>query len=222
MMRTMIGALMALCLTATAQAQTQNQTQTKSLHDNISAIGQGLADDTLPMRDRYVYDDAQTVGKQVALSLPVMPDQDVQLWLTDHIAQIMSVTPTLYPAHKAKVINLFTGNGWPQLEQQWQQAHIPDIVMQKNYALTTLVTDTPQIFAKGRQQPDGRVYRWIVDAPILLTYEQKDQEPQSFHLTLRIGLTRIPMREDGQLIAIDQWGVAPAVAPIATSPVATP
>ena len=187
---------------------------------NRAAMGTNLADDS-DMYQRFVYDDAQTVGRKVALSLPVMPDAEIQDWLTDRIAQIMSVTPTLYPMHKNKVSGFFTPDGWGQLTAQWNQAQIPQLVGEQEYVMNAVVINTPQIIAKGRQGTDANAtYRWIADMPVLLTYTNKANEVQSYNMSLRIGITRIPMRDDNQLIAIDQWGITPPKP--APEPVATP
>ena len=220
------GLIMLILISPACHAQTlipQN-----SVQQNRAAIGNTLADDS-DMYQRYVYDDAQTVGKQVALNLPVMPDADMQNWLIDRVAQIMSVTPTLYPTHKQKVFAYFTQAGWDQLMQQWSAAQIPQLIRDQNYTIDTLVTGTPLVAAKGLQQTSaGATYRWIVDVPVMLTYTQGqkdnlggDAKVQTYNMSLRIGVTRIPMRENAQLIAIDQWGVTPpkpVTEPAATTP----
>jgi hypothetical protein len=191
-----------------------------AIQAEMNAIGQGLEDDSKGVYDRLVYDDAQTVDKKVSLALPVLPNQDIQDWLSDHIAQILTVTPTRYPLHIKEMPRYFTTGGWQQLQTQWNEAGIPHLILENNYRMTALVVQASQIVAKGRLK---NVYRWIVDVPVLLTYvPPQGAEPQAFNLTLRIGLTRIPMQDDARLIAIDEWAIAPKPAPAVEAKPANP
>ena len=194
------------------------QPATKTLKQDLDQIGRGLADDRTDMYQRYVYDDAQTVDTHVSLALPVLPNQDVQEWVREIVPQIMTVSPTLYPTHIKTIPRYFTQAGWQQLQGQWNQAGIPQL-MQNDYHMNAVVTEVPQIIAKGRRD---NVYRWIVDVPVLLTYTDVGQKAQSYALNLRIGITRIPMLPDSRLIAIESWGIAPAKAKPAETPDQTP
>lgn len=173
---------------------------------SLDKIGERLIDDRTDMYDRYVYDDAQTVDTDVSLSLPVLPNPEIQEWLIETVAQIMSVTPTQYPMHMKKIQPFFVKNGWAQFLAQWQKAQIEELVLNRQYTMTALVMQMPTILAKGR---DKGVYRWIVDVPVLLSYASPDGENQSYTITLRVELTRIAMLSDARLIAIDGWGLAP-------------
>jgi hypothetical protein len=172
----------------------------------LEKIGDYLVDDRVDLYDRYVYFDDQTVDEKVSLSLPVISNQDVQDWLIDTVAEIMTVSPTQYPLHIRKIYDYFTKDGWNYFLGQWQGAQIEELVMRRNYTMTALVMKMPQILAKGR---DKGVYRWIVDVPVMLSYTQPTGQIQSYETILRLELTRIPMQKDTRLIAIDGWGLAP-------------
>lgn len=192
-----------ICLSAiTAWAQATPPAVPQAERD---AIARNLADDS-DMYSRYVFNDAQTVDKKVPIYLPVMPDQDIQDWLVNHVPQILSVNPTTYPYHMKGIAGFFVPNGWEQYQKQWQDANIQSIVSEQNYSTNAMVIDTPRIIAKGRQNvANNPAYRWIAEVPILLTYSKPDTAAQTFNLLLRVGLTRIPMQKDGNLVAVDEW-----------------
>jgi hypothetical protein len=192
-----LGLIVGLSVTTPVMAQSNS---------TLDKIGERLVDDRTDMYDRYVYDNAQTVDTDVSLSLPVLPNPEVQEWLIETVAQVMSVTPTQYPMHMKKVQPYFVKNGWAQFLAQWQGAQIEELVLNRNYTMTALVMQMPTILAKGR---DKGVYRWIVDVPVLLTYLSPEGQNQPYTITLRVELTRIAMLSDARLIAIDGWGLAP-------------
>ncbi|HEY1095647.1 MAG TPA: DotI/IcmL family type IV secretion protein [Alphaproteobacteria bacterium] len=184
-----------------------------NLKKDMEAIGEKLNDDRVDMYDRYVFDDDQTIDKKVALRLPVYPNQDVEEWLRDNIAPIMTVSPASYPGHIRKIVPYFVPKGLQQFQIQWEKTGVRQLVIEQNYSMTGLIVDRPHLVAKGRLKD---VYHWIYDVPVFLTYNKSTTPPTlpiSFNVKLRIGLTRIPMQANNQLIAIDQWDLTPPPPP---------
>jgi hypothetical protein len=188
---------------------------------DLKAIGQNLDNDTVPMLDRYVYFDEETVSKNVPIDLPVLSKQDIQTWLQQYVADALTLDGRNYDQKTLVNQKYFTTEGYSQYIKSLNVASLPTLLKQQYYHVSAVIPLSPEITQEGVRDttpavdriraenanlpvPKNFIYVWQVTVPTILTYSVSGKDVR-YNVDLEIELIRIPVREDGEKIAINAW-----------------
>ena len=181
------------------------------------SLGKPLDDDTKAMTDRYVYSQAETTtDKNVGIDKPVLAPNDVAEWITQRIPELFALSAKDYDQKMVVSQIHFTPKGYGQYVKSLIAAQLPLVVKEKNFTLSAMVPDPPIVTAKGLRDDADKtvtnpvpkmVYVWQLDTPVNLGYRSPGLtfEVKTYKVLIKVDLVRIPMKEDGTLIAIDGW-----------------
>ncbi|MBL8712057.1 MAG: DotI/IcmL family type IV secretion protein [Alphaproteobacteria bacterium] len=104
----------------------------------------------------------------------------------------------------------FTAKGWAEYAAYAQQSQIIDKVRNHEYSVTTIMNGNAAILDKG---PVEGVYRWLVRAPLMITYllvnekgEQQAVEDGQFEVTMQLARGPQTGPEDPGLL-VEGWNV---------------
>lgn len=163
-----------------------------------------LADDT-PMYDRYVYFNESTVGKNVPVNLPVLITPDITEFLSQRVAEVMTLDGRTYDQKIIQNRRYFTDTGYKQYVTGLESAQVPVLLKQRGFSMSGVVLQPPEITAQGlRSDAPGAEYVWQLRVPVTLVYQNIDGS-SDYRVTLRAELVRVPMQPDGTLVAINSW-----------------
>jgi hypothetical protein len=163
-----------------------------------------LADDT-PMYDRYVYFNESAVDKNVALSIPVLISEDVQEFLSQRIAELLALDGASYDQKILANRRYFTDTGYGQYVSSLETAQVPALLKQRRFSMSGVVLQRPDIIAQGlRDDSPAAPYVWQLRVPVTLVYQNLDGS-SDYRVYVNAEILRIPMRDDGTLVAINSW-----------------
>jgi hypothetical protein len=172
------------------------------------SIGKPVEDDTTAMEERYVHFDGNTTDKNVPLDKAVLDSPDIQEWLSQRVAEVMKLDGPKYEQQITVNKRHFTEQGYGNYLAALEAAQIPKLLKEQHYTMAAVLTNLPNVYAKGlRELPDNKgtfIYVWRVEVPVTLNY-QSINGSSNYKVYLQTELVRIPMREDGTLVAIDSW-----------------
>lgn len=219
--------ILLLCLAcgglASAPSWAQNSSEWKKL-------GNPVDDDSKSMWDRYVYFDDATTDKQVALSKPVISILDMGEWIKSHLGQIMTLDGRLFDSQVSKNSLFFTPRGFADYVMYLRDANMKKFLADNQFKVIGYVDSIPEITTHGLRDenalarekdpslPPKLVYVWQANATIILSYlDYANRPPPSlfperdpakiinrFPVKARLEIMRIPMQEDGNLVAINR------------------
>lgn len=184
------------------------------------SLGKPLTDDTKSMYDRYVYFDGNTTDKNIGIDKPVLLNDEIQAWIAQRAAEVMTLDGAHYEQQIAVNRRHFTPKGYGEYVASLDAAQIPKLLKEQRYKMSAVVIDPGNVFAKGlrdeneadKDKPDHKaklVYIWQIEVPITLNYQNLNGT-NSYKIYLTAELKRIPMQTDNEntLVAINGWRFA--------------
>lgn len=215
---------------AQPQGSAQNSASTTTYSKEWKKLGTPVDDDSKSMLDRYVFFDDATTDKNVTLSKPVLSHQDMEEWIKSHLGQIMTLDGRRFDAQLNANGPLFTPRGFADYVMYLRDANMKKFLADNQFKVQAYVEGTPEITTHGLRddnvmlrEKDPSVapkltYVWQANVNIVLSYldysnrpppslfPQKDpaQIINRFPVKARVELVRIPMQQDGELIAINR------------------
>lgn len=181
---------------------------------DISALGKPLDNDMTPMRDRYVYFNQEATAKGVPIDRAILGNVDVQEWLRQRVADSLMLTGEQYDQKTEDVKRYFTPEGYGYYVASLDAASLPSLLKEKNYTLSAIVMDKPEITGQGLRDitpaeapadaPRQMQYVWLAKVPTMLSYTNGSQI-NSYNAFIEVELVRIPLREDGTQVAMNAW-----------------
>jgi hypothetical protein len=170
------------------------------------SLGRPLPDDTKRMEDRYVYFNDNATDKNVSLDRPVLVASDIQEWLQTHIPEVLTLDGPRYEQQIAVNRRYFTPNGYADYIASLTSARIPTLLKEQRYKMAAVVTDPPNLFAKGTRKLNATaaVYVWQAEIPLQLNYLGLTGS-NTYKIYLTVELVRIPMQTDNNLVALNGW-----------------
>ncbi len=173
---------------------------------DLMRLGRPLGGDDTPMRDRYVYFNESTVSKDVPVTTPVLLNADIAEWLSQRLAEIMTLDGPGYEQQVTVNRRYFTESGYKDYVAGLIASQVPKLLKEQRYRMSAVVLAPPEILAQGlRENADkSHVYVWQVEAPATLVY-QNFENSNSYKVRLKAEIVRIPMTEEGSLVALNRW-----------------
>lgn len=137
-------------------------------------------------------------------------------WLTDIIAQTLTMQTSGLKQHAAEVANHFTLTGQYELNKFIDETNIINIMEKYNVRLSSIVNATPEL--KEEESVNG-YYTWLFTVPVTLTYipinftEYKAQEIENIeqasfraiHMPLLIQVRRVEEKTGEHDVKIELW-----------------
>lgn len=193
-------------------------------------LGNPVDDDSKSMMDRYVYFDDATTDKQVALSKPVISHQEMEEWIKSRLGQIMTLDGRLFDSQVSQNSGFFTPRGFADYMMYLRDANMKKFLADNQFKVIAYVDGIPEITTHGLRDenaaarekdpstPPKLIYVWQANATIVLSYlDYANRAPPSlfpeknpaqiinrFPVKARLEMVRIPMQEDGNLVAINR------------------
>jgi hypothetical protein len=176
---------------------------------DLMKLGRPVGDDT-PMMDRFVYFNETTVSKNVTLDKSVLPPEEAKDWLAQRVAEVMTLDGQSYIPKVTANKKYFTDEGYRQYAAALEGAQVRKLLIEQHYKMSAVVLQTPRLTASGLREVEGQppVYVWQMDVPVTLTYQNIDGST-NYTVYLSAEISRIPMREDGALVALNAWKFTP-------------
>ncbi len=184
---------------------------------NLQALGRPIDDDSKSVYERGVYFDDNTTDKNVTLDKAVLSNGEIQSWLQQRIAELLTLNGASYEKIVVGNKKLFTQHGFADYVGSLERVQLPKVLKEQGYKTSAVAFDPPNITAQGLRdetdptQPDAPkkfVYVWQASVPVTLTYTRAtDNKPYKVRVTVEI--VRIPMQPDTSLIALNSWTLAP-------------
>lgn len=179
---------------------------------DIRSLGKPLDDDGTPMRDRYVYFNIEATGKNVPVDRAILSSTDIEDWLRQHITDALALNGEDYDGKTVTVKNYFTQVGYDAYIASLVSAALPQLLKEKNYALSAVVLDRPQIIMEGLRdlapllpkEKKQYQYVWQAKVPTLLSYTH-GTEVLSYNALIEVEVVRVPLRDDGTKVALNAW-----------------
>jgi len=194
-MRILLAAL--LFLAPVAQAQ----------EIDLMKLGRPLGgDDTTPMEDRFVYFNESTVSKDVPVTTPVLINSDIEEWLSQRIAEVMTLDGPGYEQRVTVNRRYFTATGYKDYVSNLVASQVPKLLKEQRYNMSAVVLQKPEILAQGLRENEDKsyVYVWQEEAPVTLVYQNLESS-NNYKVRLKAEIVRIPMTEDNSLVALNRW-----------------
>lgn len=190
------------------------------------SLGRPVDDDSKAMMDRYVYFDDLTTDKGVPVYRPVMSQSDISDWVKVNLAQVLTFGARDFDAKIRSNAPLFTPQGYREYIAYLGSANMDKFLKDNTLKVAAYVDGIPSIENQGMREiastdpnaPKQYVYVWQVKAQLILSYlDYRNQPPailfpqadkrtinNRFPAVATMDIVRIPMREDGNLVAIDK------------------
>ncbi len=224
-MRPLLTALLVLGTASTAAAQgapaptvpttlqQQGLTTTAPLPSGIDSVPPPpAAAPAAPAADWMQYQN-HYAGEQNNLANPNKTTEEITGWAQKAVADALSFTPEDLDEKIKAAKNMFVERGWNEYAAYVRDAQLLDRVRTQKMSMSTILNGGAIIMGS---EPIEGVYRWLVRAPVMITFLRKDaatgeQKPAGtgkFNLTLQI--LRVPQGQGDDGVAIESWKVDPA------------
>lgn len=207
---------------AQAPAAEQEATQPTTKPD-WDAIGRPASDDTKDMMDRFVYFNADATDVNVALDNPVLSPVEIREWIRANLSGVFTLNGQTFDSQIIRNRFNFTPRGYADYVTALRNSKIDTYLKENRYKLSALILEDPIIVAKGirksvdKDKKEIATHVWQLETRIYLAYlDYANEVPEvlqnkndpaldtnTFSFDLKVELVRIPMQENGNLVAIN-------------------
>lgn len=120
-----------------------------------------------------------------AAQQPPVADTALLVWANEAIISTYTYNFADYQQQLQQISPYFTADGWQVFIDTFTKSNVLDSVKSNEYAVSAVATRPPIILTQG---PVSNQYVWQVEMPILVLYQNADQE-QEQHLIIQITIT---------------------------------
>jgi hypothetical protein len=187
------------------------------------SLGQPLDDDTKSMRDRLVYTNSDTLGKNIPVDKAVLSQGKVAEWINEHLGQVMTLQGKNYDEQVYANRVLFTPSGYADYIVYLKTTNLAPFLKDNQYKVVAFVDGPPNITNEGLEQNGtDNVYSWQITAKLVLSYLDYNNKPPAalfkdskadnrLPIQAKIDLIRIPTNGTNSMVAINHlsFGVVP-------------
>lgn len=135
------------------------------------------------------------------LGQPNLNDAAVVSWSAQAATEIMTFGFHDFEKRLQDASTYFTRRGWQSFSQALSAAGLIENVRRNNQVLTATAQKAPIIVEQG---VDNGVYRWIIDMPLIVTY-QAGRSAQNEVMNVRLVIIRVSTLDSEHGIGIQQW-----------------
>lgn len=154
-------------------------------------------------------------GEQNDLTNPNRTPAEIQAWTQKAVASALSFGPDDFTPKLNDANKMFMPRGWTEYAEYVKQAQLMERVRSQGMTLSTILNGDAAIIAS---EPVAGAYRWLLRAPVMMTFLKKDAATAQlkpvgtgrFTLTLQIG--RVAKDKGDEGIAIEGWKIESAEA----------
>lgn len=136
-----------------------------------------------------------------ALDRPIQSVTQVRSWATDAIATSLTMSFANYQQQLADSRLLFTDPGWRSFENALKGSRILDTIITQQLVTSVVPEGAPVVKAQG--VTDGGRYGWIIELPIVVTYESTSNKQSAKYLVTATVMRR-PETENPSGLGIAQ------------------
>lgn len=141
----------------------------------------------------------------IALSEPNMSVPALMSWVAQSSTEVMTFGFNDYRRRLQESSRNFTRRGWESFTQALQRSRIIEMVEANQQVVTAVPQGAPILESQGLV--NGR-YQWIVQLPIVLTY-QAGSRSRNDSLLVTVVIVRVPRLESANGVGIEQWIAVP-------------
>ena len=139
------------------------------------------------------------------LNSPNLSTPALMSWVAQSVTEVMTFGFNDYRRRLQEASRNFTRTGWSSFTQALQAARIIEMVEANQQVIPATPQGAPILKSQGIVR--GR-YQWIVQMPLLLTY-QSGPKTRSDSLLVSVVIVRAPRLESPNGIGIEQWVAVP-------------
>lgn len=188
---TLLLAALLLASSPDASAQTSDQMpadqgQWQTLPE--AEAGGGSAKNNLPSWMQYK---SPYSGKQVDIGVSHMSASEVAAWTQDTVSDVLSFAPDTFSGRVGGFKKYFATSGWQAYADYVRRNSLPEIVKAQGYTVNAIVKDPPRVLKEGAA---AGVYRWVVEAPVILSLARNDSKGQVKTVPATARQTRITVQ----------------------------
>lgn len=139
--------------------------------------------------------------RMVPLSQPNLNDAALVSWSARAASEIMTFGFHDYQRRLQESSTYFTRRGWQSFTEALDRARIIEAVEKNQQIVTAAPRQAPVIIQQGLV---NGVYRWIVELPLIVTYQAGGAQ-QSSSVNVRLIVVRVSTLDSPSGIGIQQW-----------------
>lgn len=171
-------------------------------------------------------------GKQVDIGVSHLSGTEITAWTQDTVSDVLSFAPDTYATRINGFKKYFATSGWQAYADYVIRNNLPTIVRKQGFTVNAIVKDPPRVLKEGST---SGVYRWLVEAPIVLSLSHSDSKGQTRvvpsttrQTKITIQIARVGEGQGGpEGLLIENWfsrdrPLMPASAPAQQAPPAAP
>lgn len=137
----------------------------------------------------------------IPLSEPNLSTPALMSWVAQATTEVLTFGFNDYRRRLQESSRNFTKRGWESFTQALQRSRIIEMMEANQQVLNTAPKGAPSLVSEGVVA--GR-YQWIVEIPLVLTYQSGSQTRNS-SLLVTVVVVRVPRLESANGVGIEQW-----------------
>ncbi len=137
----------------------------------------------------------------IPLSQPNLNDAAIVSWAARAASDVMTFGFHDYKRRLQESSKHFTRRGWQSFSGALKASRILESIENKQQVVTAAPKQAPIIISQGVV---NNVYRWVVELPIIVTYQSGSQK-DSNTLTVRLAIVRTSTLDSASGVGIQQW-----------------
>jgi len=137
----------------------------------------------------------------VPLNQANLSDPALLSWVAQSTTEVMTFGFNDYRRRLQEASRNFTRKGWDSFTNALEASRIVEMVEANQQVVTAAPRGAPIIQWQGLS--NGR-YQWIVQIPLVLTYQSGDRR-QSKNMLVKVVVVRVPRLESPNGVGIEQW-----------------
>lgn len=138
-----------------------------------------------------------------ALDMPNITNRALLSWATTSITEVMTMGFGDIDTKFLRQRFRFTSKGWDDYKRSFEAMQIREAFRQRQLVLTTVPAKQPTIIGQGVDV--DKVYKWIVEMPISMTYATNNNVTRVQKGRVMLKISRTPTNENPMGIAIERW-----------------
>ncbi len=139
--------------------------------------------------------------RMIPLGQPNLNDAAIVSWSARAASEIMTFGFHDYQRRLQESSTYFTRRGWQSFTEALDRARIIEAVEENQQIVTAAPQQAPVIIQQGLV---NGIYRWIVELPLIVTY-QAGAAQQSNNVKVRMIIVRVSTLDNPSGIGIQQW-----------------
>jgi intracellular multiplication protein IcmL len=151
------------------------------------------------------------VGEQNDIANPHRSTEEMLSLAHQMMINSLSLRPDDFNQHVTEMKKMFTDRGWGDYAGYLKESRLADMVRADQYHVNTIINGNSMVTGQGAV--DG-VYEWQIQAPVLMTFLQKDggqlREINTGRFKITAVLARSLKAENPEGVLISSWKVETA------------